>query len=320
MKAAIHTRYGPPEVVQIKDIPQPVPKAHEVLIKVHVATVNRTDCGFRSAQYFVSRFFSGLFRPKLKTLGCEFAGEIVEVGSAVKKYAPGDRVFGFNDALFGGHAEYMVLPETAGLGIIPEGWTYAEAAPLLEGSHYAWSDIKAANVQSGQRVMVYGATGAIGSAAIQILKHLNAEVTAVCGTAHVETIRNMGVEVVDYQTSDFTDTPLRYDFIFDAVGKASYGKCKPLLSEKGIYISTELGKRAENIWYAITTSRSASKRVLFPLPTLSEDDVAFIRSLAVNGEFQPLIDRTYKLDEIVEAYRYVESGQKVGNVLLLIIP
>ena len=168
--------------------------------------------------------------------------------------------------------------------------------------------------------MVYGATGAIGSAAIQILKHLNAEVTAVCGTAHVETIRNMGVEVVDYQTSDFTDTPLRYDFIFDAVGKASFGKCKPLLSEKGIYISTELGKRAENIWYAITTSRSASKRVLFPLPTLSEDDVAFIRSLAVNGEFQPLIDRTYKLDEIVEAYRYVESGQNVGNVLLLIIP
>ena len=320
MKAALHTRYGPPEVVDVKDVPRPALNANEVLIRVHVATVNRTDCGFRSAQYFVSRFFSGLLRPRRQILGCEFAGEIIEVGNAVKKFAVGDRVFGFNDVLFGAHAEYMVLPETAGMAIIPEGWTYAEAAPILEGSHYAWSDIKAAKLREGQRVMVYGATGAIGSAAVQMLKHLNMKVTAVCGTAHVETIRSMGVEVVDYQTTDFTQIDARYDFIFDAVGKTSFGKCKPILSKKGIYVSTELGKRSENIWLAIATARSASKRVLFPLPTLTDDDVQFIRDLAVTGAFKPLVDRSFLLDDIVEAYRYVESGQKVGNVLLQIVP
>lgn len=319
MKAAIYTKYGGPEVVGVEDVDRPVPKVGEVLLKVYASTVNRTDSGFRSAEYFISRFWSGLFRPKYTTLGCEFAGQIEAVGSGVAQWKVGDKVFGFNDVRFGGHAEYMILNESDALARIPDNFTYAQAAPLTEGAHYALCDIRAARVKPGQQVLVYGATGAIGSAAVQLLKYFGATVTAVCATPNVALVRSLGVDrMVDYLTEDFTKTDERYDLIFDAVGKSSFGICKPLLKKGGAYVSTELGKNAENIFLAVFTPLFCSRKVLFPIPTVSRQDVEFLGKLAENGQFKPVIDREYDLAQIVEAHRYVDTGQKTGNVVITV--
>jgi NADPH:quinone reductase-like Zn-dependent oxidoreductase len=319
MKASVHTHYGPPEVARVMEVPKPSPKEHEVLVKVYASTVNRTDAGLRSAEYFISRFFTGLFRPKCQILGCEFAGIIEEIGQQVSAFKIGDKVFGFNDTTFGGHGEYLTIAESDAIATIPEGFSFDEAASITEGGHYALVNIRAAKVAPGQQVLVYGATGAIGSAAVQLLKHFGAQVTAVCGTKHVDLVKSLGADtVVDYQTQDFTKTAVQYDFIFDAVGKSSFGQCKPLLTDKGIYISTELGKNGENIWLALTTPLWGGKRLLFPIPTITKQDVIFLKERVEKGEFKPVIDRTYNLDQIVEAYTYVESGQKTGNVILKI--
>lgn len=320
MKAAIHTQYGPPEVVEVKDVQKPIPKENEVLVKVYASTVNRTDAGFRSAEYFVSRFWSGLFRPKQQTLGCEFSGVIAAIGSEVQSFKIGDKVFGYNDIHFGGHAEYMTIAENDAITTLPHNLDFYEAAAITEGAHYALNYIKAFNIQPEQEILVYGATGAIGSAAVQLLKHFQARVTAVCNTKNIELVSSLGADVViDYQTQDFTDTSTKFPFIFDAVGKSSFGQCKPLLTDKGVYVSTELGKNAENIFYALTTPILGGKRVLFPIPTISKDDVNFLKSLVEQGKFKPVIDREYSLDEIVEAYKYVETGQKTGNVIIRIV-
>jgi len=320
MKAAIYTKYGPPEVIQIKKIDKPVPKPNEVLLKVYASTVNRTDSGFRSAEYFISRFWSGLFKPKYPVLGCEFSGVIESVGESVTKFKTGDRVFGFNDKTCGGHGEYLTIAEDAAITYMPSNLDFYEAAALTEGAHYALVDIRAAKVKAGQNVMVYGATGAIGSAAVQLLKHFGANVRAVSNTKCVEMVKLLGADtVIDYQTEDFTKTETRFDFIFDAVGKTSFGKCKPILTKKGIYISTELGKNSQNVFFALTTRIGGGKKVLFPIPTITQDDVILFKELAEKGLFKPVIDRHYKLDEIMEAYKYVESGQKTGNVILKIV-
>jgi NADPH:quinone reductase-like Zn-dependent oxidoreductase len=317
MRAIINTTYGPPEVVKLMEIDKPVPKDNEVLIKVVVATVNRTDCGFRSAQYFISRFFSGLLRPKNKTLGNEFAGIIEAIGKNVTSFDKGDKVFGYNDTKFGAHAEYMTMAENEAITTMPDNLTYEEAAPITEGGHYALCDIRAAKIKKGQHVLIYGATGAIGSAAVQLAKHFGATVTAVCNSKNVELIKSIGADlVIDYTTQDFTKTDQKFDFVFDAVGKSSFGKCKPILNKNGIYISTELGRYSENIFFALVTPIFSSKRVLFPLPTICKDDVIFLKELVVAGRYKPVIDRKYRLEQIVDAYRYVESGQKTGNVLL----
>lgn len=319
MKAAIHTQYGPPDVVRIRDINKPVPAANEVLIRVHASTVNRTDCGFRSAEYFVSRFFSGLFKPKQQILGCEFSGTIESVGESVLTYQAGDRIFGYNDTHFGGHAEYLIRDEQDAMTLMPQNLDFEEAAALTEGAHYALCNIRAAKVEAGQNILVYGATGAIGSAAVQLLKYFDTEVTAVCNTDNVELVRSLGADrVIDYTCEDFTKTGLQYDFIFDAVGKSSFGACKKLLKENGVYISTELGKNGENIWMALYGLLSGGKRVLFPVPYIKKEDVIFLKVLAERGKFKPLIDRVYPLDEKIEAYQYVESRQKIGNVVLKI--
>lgn len=319
MKAAIHTQYGPPDVVHIRDISKPSPATNEILVRVYAGTVNRTDCGFRSAEYFVSRFFSGLFKPRQQILGCEFSGIVESVGESVHTYQAGDRIFGFNDTRFGGHAEYLLRDEHDAMTLIPENLSFEETAALTEGSHYALCNIRAAKVQAGQKVMVYGATGAIGSAAVQLLKYFNAGVTAVCNTPHVDLVRSLGADdVIDYTREDFTKTTQQYDFIFDAVGKSSFGVCKKLLKKDGIYISTEPGKNAENIWLALYGFLSGGRRVLFPIPYINKEDVIFLKNLAEKGLFKPLIDRTYPLDEIREAYQYVESRQKIGNVVLKI--
>ncbi len=203
---------------------------------------------------------------------------------------------------------------------MPDNLSFEEAAPITEGAHYALHDIRAAKVKSGQTVLVYGATGAIGSAAVQLLKYFGANVTAVCNTKNVVLLKSLGADdVIDYQTQDFTKTDTQFDLVFDAVGKSSFGKCKMLLKEKGIYISTELGKNGENVFYALTTPLFGGKKVLFPLPTISKEDVFFLKGLVEAGKFKPVIDRKYSMEQIVEAAKYVETGQKTGNVVISVV-
>lgn len=317
MKAIVYTKYGPPEVAQLTEVPKPIPNANEVLIKVCVSTVNRTDSGFRSAEYFVSRFWSGLFRPKYKILGCVYAGVVEEIGNEVTLFKKGERVFGFNDKTFGGHAEYVAIAESSAIETIPENVSFDNAAASAEGGHYALVNVRAANVKPGQHVLVYGSTGAIGSAAVQLLKHAGAIVTAVCNTKNVDLVKSLGADkVIDYQTEDFTKTETKFEFIFDAVGKSSFGQCKPLLTRNGIYSSTELGKNGENIFLALITPLLGGKKLLFPIPSITKEAINHLKTLVQAGEFTPVIDRKYTLDQIVEAYTYVESGQKTGNVLL----
>lgn len=319
MKAAIYTEYGPPDVVRIADIPKPVPNTDQVLIRVHAVTVNRTDCGFRSAEYVITRLFSGLFRPKNPVLGCEYAGEIEAVGSNVKDFVPGDRVFGFQEWTFGAHAEYLVQKSTEPFVCIPEGMSYEQAVPITEGGHYALSNLRAAKIAPKQKWLINGGTGAIGSAAIQLAKYFGADVTAVCAAKHMDLVRSLGADrVIDYTSEDFTRLPEQFDVVFDAVGKRSFGECKPVMKPKGIYMSTELGPRSENPFLALLTPLFGGKRVLFPLPSITRKDVEFLRDLVVAGKFKPLVDRTYPLEQIVDAYRYVETGMKTGNVIIRI--
>ncbi len=319
MKAAVYTKYGSADVLHITEVAKPIAQQNQVLIKVHATTVNRTDAGFRRANYFVSRFFTGLINPKRTVWGSEFAGEIEAVGAEVTNFTVGDKVFGFDDVNGSAHAEYMVLDAGGPIAIIPNGFTYQQMAAAGEGATYALNDIEAAGVKEGQAVLAYGASGAIGSAAVQILKDLGARVTAVCGTKNVKLIKSLGAdEVIDYQTQDFTDTTQSFDFIFDAVGKSSYGVCKKLLKPTGKYCSTELGKGGQNpllaIWFAIT----GSKKVIFPIPKINKQKIDYIQNLVQKGAFMPVIDTVYTLDDIATAAEYVDSGQKTGNVVIAI--
>jgi len=317
MKAAVYKKYGAPDVVRIEEVDKPSPRSGEVLVKVFATTVNRTDCGFRSAEYFISRFFSGLFKPKFEILGNEFAGIVEAVGKDVALFSVGDSVFGYNDTKFGAHAEYMTIAEKDAITTIPPDVTFEQAAPITEGAHYALCDIRAARVKNGDNVLIYGASGAIGSAAVQLVKYFGTKVTAVCNTKNVEILKSLGADqVIDYMTQDFTSIDQKFDFIFDAVGKSSFGQCKPLLKKHGIYISTELGKNSENIFLALLTPLVNGKKVLFPLPAIKKEDVIFLKELVESGKFRPLVDRTYHFDEIVDAYKYVETRQKTGNVVI----
>lgn len=317
MKAIVYTAYGSPNVLQLKEIPKPIPQNNEVLIKVHATTVNRTDCAFLSGKPFASRLFSGLFKPKNQILGNEFAGEIESVGKDVTSFKSGDKVFGYNDTKFGAHAEYMIMPADGPITTMPINMTYREAAPIAEGAHYALCNIRAAKVQSGQKVLINGTTGAIGSAALQLVKYFGAEVTAVCDTKNIALVRSLGAdEVIDYTQQDFTKINQTFDMVFDAVGKSSFGQCKPLLRKGGIYISTELGYMSQNPFLALITPVFGDKKVLFPIPTISKEDVIFLKELVETGKYKPVMDREYPLEEIVAAFRYVGMGQKTGNVVI----
>jgi len=320
MKAVVCTKYGPPEVLQFKEVEEPVPKEDEVLIKVHAATVNRTDCALLRAKPFVIRFVTGIFKPKKQIPGTEFAGEIEAVGENVTSFKVGDRVFGFDDIGSGSHAEYMTISEDKALTTIPGDMTYRQAAASTEGAHYAYNFIKKVNLKSGQRILVNGATGAIGSAAVQLLNCYGANVTAVCRGKHFELVESLGAnEVIDYTQEDFTECDRTYSFIFDTVGKSSFAKCKPLLEPGGAYISSELGYMAQNLFFALTTPILSNKKVKFPLPTDCRGSVLFLKQLIEEGRFKAVIDREYPLERIVEAYTYVERGQKIGNVVVTII-
>ena len=319
MKAIVYTKYGPPDVLQLKEVDKPTPKDNEVLIRIYATTVNRTDCATIGAIPFFMRLATGLFKPKKQIPGTEFAGEIEAVGKNVSTYQVGDKVFGFDDSGSGSHAQYMTISEDKGLTTIPENTTYEQAAASIEGAHYAYNFINKVKLKSGQKILVNGATGGIGSAAVQFLKYFGVAITAVCGTENIELVKSLGAnKVIDYTKEDFTKDDEKYDFVFDAVGKSTFGRCKPLLLPGGAYISSELGPMAQNIFFALITPIFGKKKVIFPFPTDIKGSILFIKKLIEEGKYKAVIDRKYPLEQIVEAFRYVEKGQKTGNVVITV--
>ena len=250
-------------------------------------------------------------------LGTEFAGEVEAIGSGVTSFEVGDRVFGYIEGPFGAHAEYLTIREDASVATIPANSTVEEAAPSTEGCHYALANIRAAKISSGENVLVNGGTGAIGSAAIQLLKNLGAQVTAVCSTEHLALVERLGADrTIDCTAADFTKDDQTYDVVFDAAGKSSFKLCKRLLKPTGIYFSTELGPFPQNPILALITPLLRGKKVVFTIPKHDQEMMRYIGGLIESGAFKPVIDRRYSLTEIVDAYRYAETGQKVGNVVI----
>lgn len=317
MKVAYYTNYGPPEeVIQIKELSKPTPTKDQVLIDIKATTVNRTDCGISSGAYLIMKLITGLRAPKKKILGTDYAGVIEAVGSGVSKYKVGDKVFGFNDEGIESQAEYLALDQKQ-VHLMPNDLPFEEAVACLEGVHYALNFIDKLNYKAGQKVLVYGATGAIGSAVTQLMKYYGLHVTAVCDTPNMEKIKGLGPDrVIDYKVTDYWKEDVTYDYVCDAVGKSSFSQSKSVLSKKGIYVSSELGKNWENIYLSLFTPLMGGKKVVFPFPRNIERTIKTITKIVDEGKFKPLIDKVYPLDQIVEAYKYTTAGFKVGNVVV----
>ena len=317
MRAAVRRHYGFPKDISIEHIDIPIPKDDQILIRVRATTVNRTDCANLTAKPFIMRFFLGLFKPKKIILGTDFAGDVMAVGKSVTSFIVNDKVFGFTDGGLETQAEYIVLSPNGNVFTIPENINYKQAAASLEGAHYAYTFIHKVNIEAGQSILINGATGGIGSALLQFVNQYDVHISTTCNTKNIPLIKSLGASTIyDYTKEDFTKTTEKYDFIFDAVGKSTYGKCKPLLKEKGIFICSELGPYSQNLLFAITTAKSKTKKVIFPLPYTTEKTIPYIRERLKNGSFRPLIDREYPLEEISEAYTYVMTGEKIGNVVI----
>jgi len=316
MKVAFRTRYGGPEVLQIKEVPQPKPQVNEVLVKVYASTVNRTDCGILWGKPFIIRFFTGLLKPTKQIPGIDFSGEVAALGEGVTEFQPGDRVFGLDDNGLHTQAEYVCLPLERVVSM-PDNITFAQGAASLEGAHYAFNFLNKVRFKKGASVLVNGATGAIGSAMIQLLSASGIKVTAVGPGEYEDEIMERGaVRMIDYKRVDFTLDTERFDCVFDAVGKSTFGKCKKLLKPKGIYISSELGPWIQNVFLSLFTPLFGGRKVKFPLPTNCRRSVEFMKEMIEQGKFKPLIDRSYPLDQIHKAYAYVRQGKKIGNVIL----
>ena len=314
MKAVVHDRYGPPEVLRLDEVERPVPKEDEVLVRIHATTVNRSDCGLRSAEYFISRFFTGLLRPKRKIIGSELAGVVEAVGAAVSEFGVGDEVFGLKA---GAQAEYVCVRESGALAHKPARMTFEEAAAVCDGAIIALACLERADLRKGRSILVYGASGSIGTAAVQLAKHFDAEVTAVCNTKNLELVRSLGADtVIDYTQEDFTKNGETYDVILDAVGKHSFRRCRRSVKPGGTYIETDLGF----LWHvpilALATRWIGDKRVTLPIPKYTKKHVLLLKELIEAGEYRAVIDRSYPLEQVVEATKYVETGQKTGNVVL----
>lgn len=319
MKAVVYKKYGSPDVLKLEDVEKPIPKDDEVLIKIHATTVNRTDCGFRKPEYLIVRFFNGLFRPKKNILGSEVAGEIEAIGKKVKIFKVGEQVFGLSTVNFGAHAEYICMPEKGSITTMPANMSYEEAAAVCDGLMLAINYIRKIDFTSKQNVLINGASGSIGSACVQLAKYYGAKITAVCDTKNLELMKSLGAEkVIDYTKDDFTKDKQMYDVIIDAVGKSSFFRCRKLLNPGGLYFSTELGFLAQNVFLALLAPITGNKKVKFPLPKDSKEDIVFFKKLIENGDYRPVIDRRYPLEQIVEAAKYVETGKKTGNVVITV--
>jgi len=319
VKAVIYTKYGSPDVLQFKEVEKAIPKDNEVLIKVIASTVNRTDCGFRNPEYLAVRLVGGLFRPKKQVLGSELAGVVEAVGQHIKTFKPGDAVFGLNTFNFGAHAEYISIAEEKSITTKPANISFNEAAAVCDGGFLALANIKKIDFTHKPNILINGASGSIGSASVQLAKHFGAKVTAVCHTKDFKLLKSLGADkVIDYIKEDFTKNGEQYDVVIDAVGKSSFFRCLRILKPHGIYFSTELGYLSQNIFLALLTPLFRGKKVLFPLPKDSKEDILFLKKIIEDGEYRAVIDRTYPFEEIIEATRYVETGQKVGNVVITI--
>jgi len=320
MKAVVHNRYGPPDVLRIEDVPKPVPASDEILVRVRATGVTRSDAHLRAGQPFVSRFQSGLLRPKRRILGHELAGEVEAVGAAVTEFEVGDRVFGALPYLAlstGAHAEYMCVPERFPLAHMPAGMSFEEAGGVGDGALLTLNVLRPAGGLEGKRILVYGASGSIGTAAVQLAKHFGAHITAVCNTKNFELVRSLGAdEVIDYLQDDFTRNGETYDVIVDAAGKLSFGRCKGSLKPGGTFLPTD-GLRNLALW--LLHKRIGDKKVLFELPPrMRKQDVLFLKALIEANEYRAVIDRAYPLEDVIDAHRYVETQQKVGNVVLTV--
>jgi NADPH:quinone reductase-like Zn-dependent oxidoreductase len=315
MKAAVRFKYGPPELISIKEIDKPAPKDDEVLIKVHAASANRTDYHVITGTPFIMRFFTGVFKPKSVVTGSDFAGLVEATGPGVKSFKVGDKVMGFGGVFgIGSHAQYLAFPEKKGILLMPGNITYEQAAACLEGTYYAAAGINYLQPAAGQKALVYGATGAIGSSYVQFLKYYGVYVTAVCGGENAGLARSLGADkVIDYRTKDFTKDDEQYDYIFDAVNKTGFLRCKHLLKKNGCFLSSG---GFEYLFRAFFTRISGGKKVVLIFPKDVRGNLDFIKQRVEDGSFRPVIDRTYPLDKIAEAFTYVGSGQKIGNVIL----
>jgi len=319
MKAAYRKEYGTPDTLKIEEIEIPKPKENELLIKVYAATVNRTDCAVLTGRPYIMRLFTGLFKPNLAVTGTDFAGQVESLGKNLSSFKVGDRVFGFNDNGLASHAQYMTISTEKAVSLIPENLSYEEAAASLEGAHYAYNFIKKVKVKKGEKVLVNGATGAIGSALLQFSKYYGAYVTAVGNSKNLELMKTLGADkVIDYQREDFTKDNQKYKYVFDAVGKSSFAKCKNLLETDGVYISSELGSLGQNLLLALISKITSGKKVIFPVPTDIKASIDFIKKLIKEDKFKSVIDRKYPLEKISEAFTYTAGGQKTGNVILKI--
>jgi NADPH:quinone reductase-like Zn-dependent oxidoreductase len=316
MRAVVHDRYGPPEVLRVAEVERPVPKDDEVLVNVHATTVTRTDAGLRSAEYFVSRFVTGLRRPKQRILGLEFSGVVEAVGAAVTEFDVGDRVFGVRS---GAHAEYVCVKQTGAMAHVPEGMSFEKAAAVCDGAALALACLRKAGSLDGRDVLVYGASGSVGTAGVQLAKYLGAHVTAVCNTKNVELVRSLGAdEVVDYLREDFTRNGKTYDVVFDAVGKQSFRRSRRSLRPGGTFVDTDPGFMWHLPLLALLTRWIGRKKVRMGVTRYSQQDVLFLKELIEAGKYRAVIDRRYPLEDVVEATRYVETGQKTGNVVLTV--
>ena len=318
MRAAVYTRYGPPEVLQVKEIAKPEPRDNEVLIRVRATAVTSGDVRLRKADPFIARFFTGLLRPKNTIPGFDLAGEIEVVGKDVTTFKAGDQVFGITDFSVGTYAEYICVPEDGVLAPKPEKASFEEAAAIFFGGHTALHFLRKGDIGRGQKVLIYGASGSVGTSAVQLARHFGAEVTGVCSTPNVELVKSLGADkVIDYTVEDFTRSGEAYDIIFDTVGKSSFSGSVRALKEKGYYLRTvhiSPGPIIRGLW----TTMTSGKKVIGGVAAEKKEDLVFLKELFEVGELKAVIDRIYSLDQVVEAHRYVEQGRKKGNVVITV--
>jgi NADPH:quinone reductase-like Zn-dependent oxidoreductase len=318
MRAVVYDRYGPPEVQRMEEVDRPVPAEDELLVRVHATSVTRTDAGLRSADIFISRFVTGIVRPKERVLGMEFSGTVEAVGATVSEFAPGDEVFGIVPS--GAHAEFLTVRESGAVAHKPPKLSWIEAAGVCDGVSLALPCLEAAGLQAGQRILIYGASGSVGTAGVQLARLIGANVTAVCTTPNLQLVASLGAdEVIDYTVEDFTRRGARYDVIFDAVGEHSFRRSRAALKPQGTYVDTDLGYLFHLPLLVVATRLSGGQQAKIGLARFRRDDVLYLKGLLEAGTYRPVIDRTYPLDEVVAATRYVETGLKVGNVVLTVV-
>jgi NADPH:quinone reductase-like Zn-dependent oxidoreductase len=328
MKAMVCTKYGPPDVLQLQEVEKPVPKDNEVLIKVHATTVTIEDprmrggfTSFPPVLWLLGRIFVGFRKPRIKILGFELAGEIESTGAVVKRFKKGDQVYGYTGINLGANAEYKCIPEDGVLAIKPANMSYEEAAAIPNGALTALIFLRnKGHIQSGEKVLINGASGAVGTAAVQLAKAFGAEVTGVCSTKNLELVKSLGAgQVIDYTQEDFTQSSEAYDIIFDTVSKSSFSQCKRALKQNGRYLVTDIGLTplVQMLW----TGLAGDKKVIFASSNLSwkSEDLDFLRELIEAGKIKAVIDRRYPLEQIAEAHRYVEKGHKKGNVVITVV-